>query len=295
MSTPFKPEDVLFRFTPSEDERLHYDEYAVVRVNTMMPAFIPWVRKEQRWFSYEGHIAIIARLLAEREALTAVQRRLVPCPRCHVSSVWEAEQTNCPVCYYKDMAGEYGKKMTEALEDGRQITAAEHDLRQKVIQSHEEICQVLGLALGYPHYCEDPVNFPYATELEGVCVGDQVAETLALQAAARINALTAERDQLKIQRGLSLLEKMEPFQEEIQALTAERDLYRGERNRLLVALSTSLAALMDAWEETHDGEHPQLAILNGVQDEIIQAEITRRKSRPALEQGAKVREDKSNG
>lgn len=67
-------------------------------------------------------------------------------------------------------------------------------LRAKSIASHEEICQTLGLALGYPRYCDDQINFPGSTEAHGVCVGDQVAETLALQAAERITALTQERN-----------------------------------------------------------------------------------------------------
>ena len=52
-----------------------------------------------------------------------------------------------------------------------------------------EIEQILGKALGYPQFKDDQKNFPGATEADGVCVGDQVAETLAAQAAERIARL----------------------------------------------------------------------------------------------------------
>lgn len=78
-------------------------------------------------------------------------------------------------------------KLAEAERRIAQLTGAMAD------QAHE-IEQILGAALGYPRYCDDPANFPGATEAEGVCVGDHVAESLAAEAAARIAALTAERD-----------------------------------------------------------------------------------------------------
>jgi hypothetical protein len=63
------------------------------------------------------------------------------------------------------------------------------ELRDKAIDNEREIEQILGKALGYPRYCDDPKNFPGATEADGVCVGVEVAVTLALQAADRIAAL----------------------------------------------------------------------------------------------------------
>lgn len=55
----------------------------------------------------------------------------------------------------------------------------------------EEISQTLGRALGYPRYCDDQKNFPGATDEDGVCVGDHVAETLANEAARRIASAAA--------------------------------------------------------------------------------------------------------
>lgn len=58
-------------------------------------------------------------------------------------------------------------------------------------RQQEEISQTLGRALGYPRLADDPTNFPAATEVDGVCVGDHVAESLAAEAAHRLAALDA--------------------------------------------------------------------------------------------------------
>lgn len=54
---------------------------------------------------------------------------------------------------------------------------------------NEEVCQVLGKALGYPWFKDDQKNFPGTTEVNGVCVGDHVAESIADEAADRIALL----------------------------------------------------------------------------------------------------------
>lgn len=60
------------------------------------------------------------------------------------------------------------------------------ELRSIMSKVNEEISQTLGKALGYPWFKDDQKNFPEATEENGVCVGDHVAETLAREAAKRI-------------------------------------------------------------------------------------------------------------
>lgn len=57
----------------------------------------------------------------------------------------------------------------------------------------EDIEQILGKALGYPWYKDDPKNFPNATEADGVCVGVETAWSLATEAAERINDLEDEK------------------------------------------------------------------------------------------------------
>jgi hypothetical protein len=62
-------------------------------------------------------------------------------------------------------------------------------LRGSLAKSNDIICQTLGKVLGFPWYKDDLGLFPGATESDGVCVGDHVAETMALQAADRIRHL----------------------------------------------------------------------------------------------------------
>lgn len=53
---------------------------------------------------------------------------------------------------------------------------------------NDEVCQILGKALGYPWFKDDQKNFPGATKADGVCVGDHVAESIAEEAAKKIKA-----------------------------------------------------------------------------------------------------------
>jgi hypothetical protein len=64
------------------------------------------------------------------------------------------------------------------------------ELRNRVIADEQEIEQILGKALGYPWYKDDQKNFPGTTEADGVCIGDHVAVTIAMEAADRITKLT---------------------------------------------------------------------------------------------------------
>ncbi len=80
---------------------------------------------------------------------------------------------------------------------------AEHDaerqrLRSALAKQNHEIGQALGRALGYPKFADDQKNFPGATDADGVCVGEHVAETLASEAAAEIERLKGELAQLRI-------------------------------------------------------------------------------------------------
>lgn len=55
-----------------------------------------------------------------------------------------------------------------------------------------EVEQILGAALGYPWFKDDPANFPGATEKDGVCVGEHVPSTIAAEAAKTIEKLKAD-------------------------------------------------------------------------------------------------------
>lgn len=75
------------------------------------------------------------------------------------------------------------------------MTAERDRMKLACIKMDDEIGQTLGKALGYPWYKDDQVNFPGATEANGVCVGEHVAATIAMEAAA---ALAASQKTVKV-------------------------------------------------------------------------------------------------
>lgn len=91
------------------------------------------------------------------------------------------------------------------LESERDALKAEcARLRDAAIRQNHEIAQILGRALGYPRYCDDQKNFPGATDADGVCVGDHTAESLASEAAGKIDRLEHYRDRARSQRNEAL-------------------------------------------------------------------------------------------
>jgi hypothetical protein len=64
-------------------------------------------------------------------------------------------------------------------------------------RTFHEVEQTLGKALGYPWFKDDPKNFPDATEADGVCVGEHVPESIALEVANKIKELEAELSKVK--------------------------------------------------------------------------------------------------
>jgi hypothetical protein len=59
-------------------------------------------------------------------------------------------------------------------------------LQDANLRMNEEVCQTLGKALGYPWFKDDQKNFPNATAADGVCVGEHVAESIAVEAAVKL-------------------------------------------------------------------------------------------------------------
>lgn len=59
-------------------------------------------------------------------------------------------------------------------------------LEDALISQSHFIEQALWKALGYPWFKDDQKNWPHATEADGVCVGDHTPESLAIEAADRI-------------------------------------------------------------------------------------------------------------
>jgi len=58
-------------------------------------------------------------------------------------------------------------------------------LREGLLGQNQNIEQTCGKVLGYPWFKDDQKNFPGATEKDGVCVGDHVAETIAAELARK--------------------------------------------------------------------------------------------------------------
>lgn len=70
-------------------------------------------------------------------------------------------------------------------------------LRTACSKLNDGVSQTLGKVLDYPWFKDDQKNFPGATEANGVCVGEHVAETIAMEAAREIERLRARVAELE--------------------------------------------------------------------------------------------------
>jgi hypothetical protein len=77
-------------------------------------------------------------------------------------------------------------------EDNTRLEAELARVKYSAQQMFHEVEQTLGKALRYPWFRDDPANFPTATEADGVCVGEHVPESIALEAANRIRELETD-------------------------------------------------------------------------------------------------------
>lgn len=66
-----------------------------------------------------------------------------------------------------------------------------------ILKNNQEIEQDCGKVLGYPWFKDDQKNFPGATEKDGVCVGDHVAETIVSELAKRHTEVLARIKRLE--------------------------------------------------------------------------------------------------
>lgn len=96
-------------------------------------------------------------------------------------------------------------------------------LKEVVAKQDAEIQQLLGVALGYPRYCDDPTNFPDSTETDGVCVGEHVSVTLAAEIAAKIKALRGVLEQIR----KIAADRAEIHMEVARQASVERDIFTG--------------------------------------------------------------------
>lgn len=88
-------------------------------------------------------------------------------------------------CFCKD-------DLRKAADEIAALKRENERLRTAYFKMNNDICQTLGKALGYPWIKDDKKNFPDATEADGVCIGDHVAESLADEAGEKIARLKAQ-------------------------------------------------------------------------------------------------------
>lgn len=100
-------------------------------------------------------------------------------------------------------------------------------LRFAAVRQQRDIQQTLGKALGYPKFCDDKKNFPDATEADGFCVGDHVAESLANETASELDRLRAECDELRAK-----LAEVEAIAEKLDCEKAEQLTRESVRRRV---------------------------------------------------------------
>ena len=62
-------------------------------------------------------------------------------------------------------------------------------LEDRIAKQNTEIEQTCGKVLDYPWYKNDQKNFPGSTEVDGVCVGEHIAETIASELARKYTGL----------------------------------------------------------------------------------------------------------
>lgn len=113
----------------------------------------------------------------------------------HSPGVWDTEPEEWSV-EALEMHGYFAiaDAILTALASGSGDHAELARLKAAMSKSNDEICQSLGKALGYPWFKDDQRNFPGATEENGVCVGEHVAESIADEAAKIITETTQWRD-----------------------------------------------------------------------------------------------------
>jgi hypothetical protein len=110
------------------------------------------------------------------------------------------------------------------------VIEAHHDLRLAHTKMNDEVCQRLGKALGYPWFKDDQQNFPDATEENGVCTGEHVAESIASEAANWILKVEAELNDLK--KYVKLLEEnSQNLSDEVENLRSDlREIYKAGKS-----------------------------------------------------------------
>ncbi len=126
--------------------------------------------------------ARVAELTSENSALRdEIKDATRVCDKCKARSSDMIVDDVCLFCY--------GKQQSQRVAELEETNAG---LRYEMTTTDHNVCQCLGHALNYPRYADDQANFPGATDADGVCVGEHVAETIAIEAVEEIERLRTE-------------------------------------------------------------------------------------------------------
>lgn len=120
-----------------------------------------------------------------------------------------------------------------ALSDMCRAWQADRDAYKR---EQDEIEQAIGAVLGYPRYCDDPANFPDASEADGVCVGEHTAVTQVTEMVAKLDAANARIAELEAE--------LSRLRESLKASEGRRD----ELRQLVYGLRAELAECQQ-WED----------------------------------------------
>lgn len=80
-------------------------------------------------------------------------------------------------------------KDLDTCEYGHNLLVEIKRLQRAGADTEHEVQQILGKVLNFPWFKDDQKNFPGSTEEDGVCVGANVAATLAMEVATTIDIL----------------------------------------------------------------------------------------------------------
>jgi len=95
----------------------------------------------------------------------------------------------CRTVYDVELADNQWKRAEQSVAcrtRENQLLTKQRDEAREYITEIEQIC---GKVLDYPWYKNDQENFPGSTEVDGVCVGEHIAETIASELARKYTEL----------------------------------------------------------------------------------------------------------
>jgi len=172
----------------------------------------------------EGIDALAERRKMERDRL---DERLGKRERANQEELYAPHMEEEQYINVTDQLTDYDRTIDKLFGDIQKLK----DVRDKMIKESQEIEQILGKALGYPWYKDDPKNFPNATEADGVCIAPNTAASLAMHATDMIRMMGIR--ELYKQRIIDeqrediarLKESLKYYSEEIARLTESVEYY----------------------------------------------------------------------